>query len=49
MIRQARTGDTQSLYTDGRWDTDTGVVAGGRRGKDDRKQNTLAPLAKHNK
>jgi hypothetical protein len=26
------------------YDLNTAVVAGGRRGKDDRKQNTLAPL-----
>jgi hypothetical protein len=45
MDRQARTGDTvlvKSREMTGR--TRTMPLAGGRRGKDDRKQNTLAPL-----
>ncbi len=47
MDRQARTGDTvlvKSRDMTG-WKPNTAVVAGGRRGKDDRKQNALAPLA----
>jgi hypothetical protein len=45
MEKQARSGDTvlvKSREMTGRSQTLT-VVAGGRRGKDDRKQNTVAP------
>ncbi len=47
MDKQARTGDTVSVKS--RQKTDIGAKHcrggwGGRRGKDDRKQNTLAPL-----
>ncbi len=45
VVRQARTGDTlfvKSREMTGR--TQTLPLAGGRRGKDDRKQDTLAPL-----
>jgi hypothetical protein len=40
MTRQALTGDTVLVKSREM----TQVVAGGRRGKDDGKQNTLAPL-----
>jgi hypothetical protein len=47
MDRQALTGDTVLVKSiremTGRL-LNTAVVAGGRRGKDDRKQNTFAPL-----
>jgi hypothetical protein len=49
MIRQARIGDTvlvKSKEMTGR--TQILLVAGGRRGKDDRKQNTLALLPNTN-
>ncbi len=42
MDRQVRTGDTVLIKTKSR--ELTAVVARGRRVKDDRKQNTLAPL-----
>jgi hypothetical protein len=47
IIRLARIGDTvlvTSREMTGRTQTLHAVVAGGRRGKDDSKQNTLAPL-----
>jgi hypothetical protein len=47
MIRQARTDDTvlvQSRKMTGS-EPNIAVVTGGRRGKDDRKQNIWAPLA----
>ncbi len=46
MDRQARTGDTVLVKRRDDWlELHTAVVAGGWRGKDDRKQNILAPLA----
>ncbi len=42
MDRQARTGNT--VLRDNRYEPNTAVVAGRRRDKDDRKQNTLTPL-----
>jgi hypothetical protein len=45
MDRQARTGDTVSFKSREMTGSQTPpVVAGRRRGKDDRKQNALAPL-----
>jgi hypothetical protein len=45
MIRQARTGDTDLVRSREMTCRKTlPWVAGGRRGNDDRKQNTLAPL-----
>ncbi len=44
MDRQAHTGTTDG---DDRKDPYTAVVARRRRGKDDRKQNTMAPLPAH--
>ncbi len=46
MVRRAPTGDivlVKSREMTGR--TQKTLLAGGRRGKEDRKQNTLAPLA----
>jgi hypothetical protein len=44
MIRQARTGDTESVKSREKTDRTQTMPRGvwGRRGKDDRKQNTLA-------
>ncbi len=44
MDRQARTGDTVLVKSRKRMRLapNTAVLAGGRRGKDDRKENTLA-------
>jgi hypothetical protein len=42
MIRKAHTVLVKSEEMT--WDPNTAVVAVGRRGKDDRKQNTLASL-----
>jgi hypothetical protein len=48
MIMQNRTGDTVLVknreMTGRRKDSNTAVVAGRRRGEDDKKHNTFAPL-----
>jgi hypothetical protein len=51
MDRQTRTGVTVVVIElrDDSKEPSTAAVAGGRRGKDDRKQNTLTPLGKTNK
>ncbi len=47
MIRQARTGDTVLVkYRDDSLDLKTAVVAGGRKGIDDRKLTINVPLFK---
>jgi hypothetical protein len=44
MDRQGRTGDTVLVKSREMTDRTTAAVVGGRRGKDDRKQNTLVSL-----